>query len=202
MGIPFGATHVKEIHNFAISKLRSEVESSDIIETVIWNQAEKILGDETSKWISMLCDWALMSPNPNLINHLPGEIHPGSRFLKGLEVLTNTDIKTLKALQGINNLSYYISNSLGWKGTDTVLKHYESFIFLAEKSSKNLKDADRNRKTYNAIAGLLESARDVRLKYPEAFALPHLYESILNRALPPIAIKKERKFKIVTRPQS
>lgn len=196
IGIPFAANHVKEIHATAISKLCYKEESLDIVETEVWNRAEEIYGEDTPKWIALLCDWALMSPNPNIIDHKPGEIHPGSRFLKGLDVLANTDSETLKAMQGLNDLSSYISNNLGWRNIDTSLKHYESFIRLANEGANNKKDADRNRKIYKAIAGILETARDVRHKYPEAFALPHLYESILKEKLPPIALKKGRKLKI------
>jgi hypothetical protein len=196
IGMPFAANHVKEIHATAISKLCCKEESLGIFETEIWNRAEEFFGKNTSKLIALLCDWALMSPNPNLIDHKPGEIHPGSRFLKGLDVLANADSETLKEIQGLNDLSSYISKTLGWGGINTSLKHYESFIRLANKGANNKKDADRNREIYKAIAGILETARDVRLKYPEAFALPHLYESILKEKVPPIALKKGRKLKI------
>jgi len=65
IGIPFAANHVKEIHASAISKLRCEEESLDIVETELWNRAEECFGEETSNWFALLCDWALMSPNPS-----------------------------------------------------------------------------------------------------------------------------------------
>jgi hypothetical protein len=196
IGVPFAANHLKEIHATAISKLCCEEESLGIVEAEIWNRAEEIFREDTPKWIALLYDWALMCPNPNTIDNKPGEIHPGSRFLKGLDVLANADSETLKAMQGLSDLSFYISNILGWRNIDTSLKHYESFIHLAKKGANNKKDADRNRKIYSAIVGILETAQDVRLKYPEAFALPHLYESTLKEKLPPIALKKGRKLKI------
>lgn len=197
LGIPFTAMQVKEIHAFAIAKLRCEPESLGAAESVLWKRAEKYLGEETAEWMALLCDWALMPPNPNLIDKRPGEIHPGSRFLKGLEVLTGTDTETRKALFGPNALSSWLSNVLDWETIETSLKHYESFIALAREGSKNDKDADRNRKTYSAIAGMLETARDIRFKYPEALAFPHLYESMLMKSLPAIAIKRGRKLEIM-----
>ena len=92
LGVPFTAYHVKENHAIAIAKLRCEQQSVGAVEAELWNRAEKWLGEEAAKWVALLCDWALMSPNPNMINQKPGEIHPGSRFLKGLEALSKLDM--------------------------------------------------------------------------------------------------------------
>jgi hypothetical protein len=198
LGIPFTAGHVKEIHAFSIGRLRGEKNDLVGIEKELWGHAEEFLGEETARWMALLCDWALMSPNPNLIEQRSGEIHPGSRFLKGLEALLyRTEPEGRKNLLGVHPLSSWLSKVLGWSTMEIAMEHYDSFIRLAHEGANNQKDASRNRRTYSAIADMLESARDLRLRCPEALAFPHVHESMLNHALPVVATKRGRRLEIV-----
>jgi len=192
LGSPITASQVKEIHNFAIGQLRGKPEKLGAYEKSLWMQAESYLGKETSRFMALLCDFALMVPNPNLISKKKGEIHPGFRLLKGLEVLTNANNRKRKELREYKALFSWLTNSLGWEGYDTVMSHYDSFIDLAKHGSENKRDAVRNRRTYLAIATMLKAARKLRKKTPDVIAFPHNHQSELLNVLPPVAIKQAR----------
>jgi hypothetical protein len=199
LGAPFTTGLVKEIHASAVETLRGGTKGAlGPTETILWKRAHTFLGDQTANHLALLCDWALMSPNPNLINQQRGEINPGSRFLMGLEELAKTDTRKRKTLLDPRALANWLSAALSWTDFDTAMKHYESFIRLALQGEQNMEDARRNRRAYGAFARMLEKARDIRLTHPDAFALPHLYEASLEKALPPIAVKRGNKLEMAS----
>ena len=193
LGYHVGSVVITELHNFVLARLRNEKTHSGPIEKILWDRIQAFLGGGCEEIIARLCDWALMAPNPNLIEQAPGEVHPGWRLLLAIEILKSYK-KDLQVLNDSYEISEFLARKLRWHGPEIVMNHYESFLDLCKKGSTNQKDAKRNREAYNAFGELMATSRDIRQKYKDAFALPHVYENVIEKRLPPLIRVKEGKL--------
>jgi hypothetical protein len=192
-GIPLGAIAVGELHNLALRLIRNDrplkVSSP---EKEVLEYAHELCGDDAPRQLAIICDWALMSPNPNIVK---GEVDPGRRLLLALDEIDIAARKKKHWPTDYVGLSNWISEQLGYQSLDEVMGHYPSFINLAHEMSQVTTDAKRNRLFYSLIESLLREAQAIRRESPDAFAFPHEHEAELRKRLPPAATIRDGRLK-------